>query len=513
MDYKSAVESIAEIEKRFDVNSVTCDGLKVWPLVRLDLWSQLLDPSYLVNIASKRIETNKVSQVADEGTVKLALKKTKASLVYLRNYILHSRELKRIKNNGPADVLIFSRYWDYTDKFNEKYYNRHIDPMHDFLSGMYRPLKVELLSAMSDETMPRVKETIFFNMEYYSNMYLDNNKGDELAVEGIEDLAKTISDFQPGVYLDEARFKAKAAHINFMRDLFLEILSVIKPKAVFLTCYYYEIAMALIWACKIKGITTVDIQHGCQGKYHGLYTHWIVIPETGYELLPDYFWAWGNETKRNIERDRPVNNRCHKVVVGGNRWLAKWIKGGGNEFNLGDENLPDKLKCIKDRKSILVSLQMIDNPLPEHLIAAMRKAPSDWIWLIRLPPRSRDKIDVIKSLLKQNAVSNYEIESSTNAPLYLLLKYATHHITCWSSVCYEALSFKVPTTIVHETGKQIFADYIEKGIFSYADTADEIIDSINESRNKNDLDEIELYIETSDKIAENAIAQIMQNMS
>ena len=49
-------------------------------------------------------------------------------------------------------------------------------------------------------------------------------------------------------------------------------------EAVFFAWYYNLVNMALIWACRDLGITTVDIQHGLQGKYHVMYSHWTRIP-------------------------------------------------------------------------------------------------------------------------------------------------------------------------------------------------------------------------------------------
>ena len=58
--------------------------------------------------------------------------------------------------------------------------------------------------------------------------------------------------------------------------------------SIFVSSWYFPDMMGLIAASRLFGITSVDIQHGKQGKYQPMYSGWL-IPETGYQLLPDYF--------------------------------------------------------------------------------------------------------------------------------------------------------------------------------------------------------------------------------
>jgi hypothetical protein len=63
-------------------------------------------------------------------------------------------------------------------------------------------------------------------------------------------------------------------------------------------------------------------------------------------------------------------------------------------------------------------------------------------------------------------------------PLYALLRHADHHVTGWSSVAYEALSFGVPTTLIHPTARQLYPDYIAHGHFRYAAEGEALCRSI-----------------------------------
>ena len=175
--------------------------------------------------------------------------------------------------------------------------------------------------------------------------------------------------------------------LNCYSRYFEKMFKAIGAKAVFFVCYYYMMPMAIINACKKLGIVSVDIQHGKQGKYHGMYSYWTNIPSGGYELLPNYFWCWGRESKNNIEKSRQNSVDNHWSIVGGNRWLATWLEGKSDIF---ENNIAQNFNEILSdkRKKILVSLQLFNEtiPLPEHVIETMRHSPSNWLWLLRLHP-------------------------------------------------------------------------------------------------------------------------------
>ena len=46
-----------------------------------------------------------------------------------------------------------------------------------------------------------------------------------------------------------------------------------------------------------------------------------------------------------------------------------------------------------------------------------------------------------------------------------LRRFDVVNATAWSSVCYEALSFRVHTVIIHPTGGALYEEYIRLGIF------------------------------------------------
>lgn len=504
MDYKAAVEALAEIERCFDVNTVLYDDIKIWPLVRLALWTQFNHPGleFMNKVNSKR----KVHTLEE-----WSISRIKAIFRFLKipyHSLLYYRQLIRIQKTSPVDILFFSRSVEHSDKYNGKFYNRHIDPMVNLVREENSFLKLELDSSKAEATLPRFTPTHFFS-SYLSPIKLLKSYIKPIRTNTIENFAnleQTILKIT-NIQLNEEYFINQANTILRFQAIFTDLLSTLKPKAVFLVCYYYPVAMALIRAGKHLGIKTVDVQHGKQGKYHGLYTHWTAIPENGYELLPDFFWNWGKESRDNIARWQPQNCHHHQPIVGGNRWLAKWIDD--DEPDTGDEVEPFREHLQEVDKIILISLQPLDDPLPTHVLNAMRNSPDNWFWLIRLHPLQKGRQEQFKSILETHDITNFEINKTTKLPLYEVLKIATHHVTCFSSVCYEALAFNVPTIIVHPAGLQLYENYIDQGIFTYAQTESELINAISKPYSAKQLKEKEPYIETNREIAEDAIKIIM----
>jgi hypothetical protein len=264
--------------------------------------------------------------------------------------------------------------------------------------------------------------------------------------------------------------------------------------------------MGLISACKELGITTIDVQHGKQGKYHGFYTHWTKIPGEGYAFMPDIFWVWGQESKDNINREQPAGCTHHRAIVGGNRWFAKWANGDGFSPADDEKGFYDSLK--RYNKVVLFTLQPIEEPVPKFILEAMRKAPKEWIWLLRLHPVRIEQKGGIEAMLRENGIENFDVANATSSSLFSLMEHVDHHLTAWSTVCYEALPFNVPTTIVHKTGLDLYSDYIKRGIFTYAVESETLIEAIDRDYTPEELSEEVPYIETDINKANEALDSI-----
>ena len=510
MDHKAAIETITEIERRFDVNSLCYENLRVWPLIRLELWGQLLH-----NNEGAKIEARASKPILIARFVKTSISISKKMLTLPKNYWLFHRQLNHLRHKGYFEVLFFSRQQEHREIVDGKSYNPILDPLIELLEDQYRCLKIGIGTPPSDFILPYSKGVVFINQPYW---HLHNllerfwfwNGSHKSVIQGFNEFQKAALSVTGQVRLSQDYLLHQIWKLKLYRRFFGQVLSVIHPRVVFLSCYYYIAAMALVNACKEAGITTVDVQHGKQGKYHALYTHWTQVPEEGYELVPDYFWVWGIETKQNILSRMPKKSP-HRPVVGGNRWLSKWINESGSVTKSVPQDFLKRLKSYK--RVILVSLQPVSEPLSETLLDAIRLSPKSWIWLLRLHPLMKEREKEVASTVSdlKDAVASVEIENASSLSLYLLLKLVDYHVTGWSTVCYEALVFRVHTVIISPVGKELYKDYIYQELFSYAETGAALVDIIKKDRDVFKYEEEQPYIETSDLVASQALRVIMSD--
>ena len=471
---KNATLKIAAVEKDFDVCCVVFKGLKIWPLIRNILYDQLF--------------WNKEDSVSD-GLVRFNSPK------YNRNFPEFPAKIKR------TDIMWMSEAWTHTDRIAGKYYTRFDDPFIEFFD-YYTVNKFEFNSKLSVERKPRLHEPYYLSPQIE---YSAIPKSSFSEIENFEQLSLVVKNIC-NVQLAQEDVLQKVATVISYTVYFLDLLHIVKPKAVFLVCYYSPKNMALIRACNMLGIPTVEYQHGKQGKYHCMYTHWTSIPVEGYELLPRFFWNWGEESAQNISRWMGTDNPKHSTIVGGSLWLGLWVH----------RKWPEETSVVRDyerffagKKVILVSLQGFEKLLSEDLVTAMRNSPDDWVWMLRLPPGLRYREDELLADLSKNQIENYEIDIANRASLYTLLRRVEQHVTYFSSVCYEALSFGINSIVLYPTVKDLYAEYLVKGYFIYAKDAKELIYELQRTIDGPFVKEEEPYILSDLKVVRKTVSSIL----
>ncbi len=487
IDYKLILETIAAIEQSFDVNSVQYNGLSIWPLVRWKIYDQMRYPTSMM-IPRSNTQVNREIPILGA----------------------RQKQIQFWRKHKNTDILFLSRINEHCEKIQGKFYNPWIDSLIDLAQKHHSFLKIEHLDeSRTLETFPRFEQTVFFHPECRGYEILAGTE----SIKGFSDLQIIVFD-STMVWLHELFFVEQVRLLEAWQAFFTEILSEVQPKAVFIICYYYIIAMALVRACKKLNITTVDVQHGCYEKYHGLYTHWTKVPAQGYDLLPDYFWCWSRPFQNGVEKWYAPDYQHHKVIVGGYPRLIKWIEG---DLDISDKNTEKFYNRLKqNNKVILVTLDGKEgHEEPQHLLDAMSQSPDDWLWLIRLHPekRSQDEKDRIINIIRQHGIQNYEIEYATLCPLYGLLKRCDHHVTGCSSTFYEALAFGVPTTMTLPQSLLFYEDHLKDGILSYADNSESILKSIGNDLPNPALADRSKYIVTNRQCAEVALKTILNPSS
>jgi len=492
MDLEDYVNALHATEQAYEVNKYEYDGIKIWPIFRSQTIGMFRNPKDYFN-SEKKQASGKAPSLKDK------ILNVYYSKFFYKKFIT---QLRSDLHEQKLHVLLYSKSSTHTDLINGKWYDRFVDPFYEKLQTKYSVLKLELSKENQTEKSNRCVETKYIKEDFFKTHFFYKNKnksGIKISGSAVFNEIKKNS----GLAYEPKKVDSALREIIYYRDLFREVFKIIKPKFVFLKCYYEHDSFGLILAAKESGITTIDIQHGKQGICHPMYTNLTKIPQNGYELLPNFFWNWGQESFDNIYKWLNRKN-VHQPTIGGNLWLAKWK----NEFfyepqKKEEQSFVDSFK--KYKKVILYALQPLDSGevVPSHIKEVISKSPKEWLWLFRKHPFQKITEQEIRNFIG-NTEATVEVNHSTNLPLYFLLKNINYHITLWSSTCFEANDFDIPTIISHEFGCKLYEKQIKENIFSYSISSDEIINIIRDNK-KNVKSN---YIKTDKVVAESAFKKI-----
>jgi hypothetical protein len=417
MDLEEYVNILYKTEQATDVNRWIAGGVHAWPFFRAQTITMFRNPDAYF------------SATENEKPAKSSLKDKLFARYYAWKFLGEfSSELRKLPAGG-CDVLFYSKASSHTDKIDGKTYDRFTDPLFEQLHEKYKVQKLELTDnpdAPEPRAIPshRLNHRAFKDYVHYRRKF---EKEERLQDQPFfnEVLSATGIPFSP------RHMSAVFAQALYYRDLFRKVLSVLRPKYIFLKGYYENDSAGLILAAKELGIKTIDIQHGKQGAIHPMYTHWTSLPENGYWSLPDFFWNWGTDSAQNIRRW--MNRRqLHEPVVGGNAWMSKWKHG--DIYKAASKDEADFTASLKEYSRVIsFALQPLDKDaiIPPHLAEAIRRSPGDWAWLIRRHPLQKvSEEDIWKLVQKTNAF--VEMQFASSLPLYELLKLSDCHLTLWS---------------------------------------------------------------------------------
>lgn len=491
MDLQDYVNILHKTEQAEDVNRWKLEGFRVWPLFRARVIPMFKDKGSFY------------SEPAVHAQGRIGLKQRLIAIYQsFRFRSAFRRKADRLFAGVSCDVLLYSKNHSHTDKVAGRWYDRFVDPFDDVLKPDYTIRKLVLVNAQDKPLDGYSKEVLLLDHAdlqtsfHYRRQWKKMTRLSE--TEAYRSICSLTGIDFPARHLDSA-----LKNVTYYFQLFDEVFSRIKPRIVFLKCHYEDDSSGLILAAKRHGIKTVDVQHGKQGVAHPMYSHWTKIPEGGYELLPDYFWNWGEESKYNIERW--MNNKnIHRPVVGGNLWLAKW-KSGAIRFTGTDAENAFIASLDRYEKVILFTLQPIEKGemMPAFIAEAIRQSPPGWIWLLRKHPFQSIAANDLLAMTGP-AQATVEAQHSGVIPLYELLRHTHVHITLWSSTAFEANDFGVPTILAHPFGLSLYEMQVKDKIFSGALTTDELLDRIRHPESMKAAP----YIESDPEVIKRGLAEI-----
>lgn len=521
---RKIVETLVEIERRFDVNLLYYKELQAWPLIRMEIRELLLstqsfafkgnnNPVHNQDVSSSFLKSFAKTVVINfkRWPIYNCLIRLKSLISQLRSLLIHLKQVALMHLAKPIDCLFFTLSIDHLDQVAGKVYCPYIDTIIELVKGHYKFLKIEIGCANEKGRQLRSEPTVYIDETYYLSK-LSKRFDDTDTIEYFDDLQKVVLEVTNGdLCIDKMHMIKIFQLFEVYQDFFEKFLSAIQPKVVFLIGYHYIPNTPLITACKKLKIKTVDIQHGYQGESHYAYARWTRVPISGYELLPDYFWNWSQLHKETIEKWRPPGFTHHQPLVGGNLWLGKCQSRDMVSLENKKDPFYDYLKTFD--KVVLVTTDFVDPPLPLHLIDVMQRSPKSWLWLIRLHPNQRRFIKQIESIIEKHEITNYEIDNANSYYLYDLLERSDYHISFFSTVSFEVSIFNIQTIIVHPVGFEDFREFIERGLILYADNADKLMELLDQAPSKDKIGRLKhLYFETDISFGKKALHTILDSI-
>lgn len=449
MQFKDICSVLVSIEKHFDVEKIQDSDVCIWPLIRQTLW-------FLLSQKDINLKNRITKQTVDNSFTRI-----------LKNWPIRVKQIKQFfhlfkKSNDCIETVFFSRKV-YLQRVGDcsLAYDRVVDPLLA-ISQEFEEVKKFYIGGIGNEE----------NLAYSANeLYMHSFSTNK--VFSLELLA-TLIEVAEYAELDQTTFinKFKSNYLLFCKwfvtgeKLFKHHSSI---KTIYLTSWYFPDMMGLIFAAKKRNIKVIDIQHGQQGKFQGLYSWWTKAPKGGYLLMPDKFWCWGQQSVDNIiQSSHP--NLSSMPFLGGYPWM-QFYKNILNKMN-DPESTQNKI--------ILFTLQAPDgehkNVIPDFVLNYLKSNLGENVkWIFRCHPNYHGCIEYVSKRLKAINIKKYIISSGKRA-LYEDMLSATHHITACSTCCYEADAFGIPTMLFGKDAITIYKEEIKNNTFSWTSGSLEDID-------------------------------------
>jgi hypothetical protein len=485
--YLKINQIINQVEQLFPVHTWKVNDLDAWVLIRLQLGWVLLEHLNQIerkenkeaNISSATLPNEK-SSLPDENNshqVSVAheiIKKLKRwvglTIYYIRFYqeafFYKYLAIKQIQKK--ADYLFFVP-GSSVCQINIAWFNQFADPIVSIITKKKQANCVVLEANNGKNKSPRFHKN-YYGFEkligHHLHKYPHQLKQSELGQ--YEDFLIFLKKNYEIKYdsLNKEKIVHRLVEIERLSQFFQHLLDKNKPEKIFLICYYWDWAMALIYACYQKGIKTIEIQHGSQENWFP-YAKWVNLPTNGYNMLPDYFWCWTKgETKQINDWAEPVGR--HLAFEGGHVWLSFF--NSQNFIQDAFKNQHEIFAKVKKegKKVILYTGQPLsDRFLSDSLISIIKETAEDCIWWLRVHPRLLDKMEIFQQEIKEVGIQHLvEITNASTLPLPLLLRYTDLHITQESSSVIEAYLCNVPSIILSEDGS-VFYEFVQEQKYAF----------------------------------------------
>lgn len=474
---------LKEIEDSCNVNLITINGLKAWPLIRSILWSEFTK----ADVQKKSVIGRGYSLI--QRTEYLL---NKFGLIYLLTNIIPKIADKK------TEVLFIGRAQHRVRiKGVRKCFDRIMDPLvHLTDSGTVTKSFTLGIPKLRNSYNPterlRVRRSV-----------------PELKILGLEESGLPEYLGQLNVSMDSLWSAVRLGVKAFSKSYVMggDLLSKApNTKRIFLSVWYSLDSLGVIAAAHQRDIQVIDIQHG--GEMHGMYAGWSCIPENGYELLPDIFWCWGDESANRIQHGMKKSSK-HRTIVGGYPWQEFRQTKMSESIDKSQLTTP----TASSTKVVLFSLQPlsfdVQQRIPDFVLSFLKLDHSEIHFKFRRHPNDPDDKEELRQLRKMKLKTHFEIEDSS-ADLVSTISGSNFHISAFSSVAFECFALGVPSLLFGEQSKVLYDREIQEGVFSWTTGAINDLSKFFEGEIGSKVPH-KNYISTSLELARNALLEVIHS--
>lgn len=480
LDIEDKLRLLDYVEEKYPVHNWSISGIRIWP--------------YIVSTLGGVLEENGTGGIDRKTIIRKKLIRISNTIFdCIKSRLYDSKKCQRLEK---ADVLLLGPTVTRVRKTpTGEFVDDKLDGIKDTLES--EGIKVCRLERMGEERgrFPRYSESYIIDwlmLKTYVKILMFKT-----IPNGMEwrDYDLMLAELKRKDINISALRKGKVVHkIMYLLHLsyeFEKILKKVKPKMIFLICWYSTSSMAMCIAANRLGINIVEVQHGVLDyllykKRRGTIKY--------YNLLPKYLWLWD---KDEYEYRLKWDEKNFKPIYGGHSSDLLW-----NENSVLTRYYQKKYEreSSNGNVAILVTLQNgIECP---SWLADFINQKTEFEWWIRMHPAIDDvQLNFIKKI---HVRENVKITSATDYPIEVLIKNVAMHITMHSSVVLDALAFNNRYSIVlNPVAKVYFERELIRGVVYYADTPYDLLDKINMIKMKN-------VCRRNDKIGQRAKAALKE---
>ncbi len=231
--------------------------------------------------------------------------------------------------------------------------------------------------------------------------------------------------------------------------------------------------IALVLACRQKGIPVFELPHGTVGKHLFTLTDWSCIPDEGYDFVPDGVLCWEMGLKHILESSVNSSVNLIPVEIPLNLRFPKSLKIKNNQSY-------NNLKLLVSTSDLVVMFagQPGVGLTPSIFKSILLSAPKSWFWLIRLHTYDHQMVSTWIDIFNLLGINNYDIDIINNISIMEAIDISDHVITSFSSVVYDALAMGTPSTIISKLGLDCYEDEIKSNLFHYHQSVEKILENI-----------------------------------